>query len=123
MDADGRSIPAAAGLGSAAASAAPRRQGPRGICELPHRRTAQGICDFTQGSVGSRSGLRSAAEAQEKVLEACSKYAADCSVYAVNEDEVRLRLPLLEQDGYQVERVVDIPSLSWKVVVLGREQP
>lgn len=38
------------------------------------------------GSWASRSGLRSAAEAQEKALEACGQYAADCNIYAVDDE-------------------------------------
>jgi hypothetical protein len=37
------------------------------------------------GAWASRSGLRSAAEAQAKALEGCGKYAADCIVYAVDD--------------------------------------
>jgi len=37
------------------------------------------------GAWAARSGLRSAAEAQEKALEGCRKYAADCAVYAVDD--------------------------------------
>lgn len=38
-----------------------------------------------RGSWASRTGQRSTAEAEQKALEACSKYAPDCSVYAVND--------------------------------------
>jgi dienelactone hydrolase len=38
-----------------------------------------------RGAWASRSGQRSAAEAREKALAACSNYATDCSVYAVND--------------------------------------
>jgi dienelactone hydrolase len=38
-----------------------------------------------RGSWASRSGLRSADEARQKALEACSKYAPDCAIYAVND--------------------------------------
>ncbi|MBI5320984.1 CocE/NonD family hydrolase [Bradyrhizobium sp.] len=38
-----------------------------------------------KGSWASRSGLRSADEARAKVLETCSNYAPDCTVYAVDD--------------------------------------
>lgn len=38
-----------------------------------------------RGSWASRSGLRSAEEARRTALEACSKYAPDCGVYAIND--------------------------------------
>jgi len=38
-----------------------------------------------KGAWASRSGLRSANEAREKVLEACRKYAPDCAIYAVDD--------------------------------------
>jgi hypothetical protein len=44
-------------------------------------------------------------------------------VFAENEQVVAKRLPLLERDGYTLERTVDIPSLSWKVAVLHRTDP
>lgn len=37
------------------------------------------------GAWSSRSGLRTADEAGEKVLEACRKYAPDCAIYAVDD--------------------------------------
>ncbi|MFO1109817.1 MAG: alpha/beta hydrolase [Bradyrhizobium sp.] len=39
-----------------------------------------------RGAWGSRSGQRSAADAQAMALEVCSKYAADCIVYAVDDE-------------------------------------
>ena len=44
-------------------------------------------------------------------------------VFAENEQVVAKRLPLLERDGYTLERTVDLPSLSWKVAVLHRTAP
>ncbi len=38
-----------------------------------------------KGAWASRSGLRSADEARAKALEGCGKYAADCTVYAVDD--------------------------------------
>lgn len=38
-----------------------------------------------RGAWAARSGFRSADEAQEKTLEACRKYAADCAIYAVDD--------------------------------------
>jgi hypothetical protein len=38
-----------------------------------------------KGAWAARSGLRSAAEAQQKALEGCRKYAADCAIYAVDD--------------------------------------
>lgn len=39
-----------------------------------------------RGSWAARSGLRSADEARQKALEACSKHAPDCAIYAVNDE-------------------------------------
>ena len=38
-----------------------------------------------RGAWASRSGLRSADEAQQKALEGCRKYAPDCAIYAVDD--------------------------------------
>ncbi len=38
-----------------------------------------------KGAWAARSGLRSAAEAQQKALEGCRKYAPDCAIYAVDD--------------------------------------
>ena len=38
-----------------------------------------------KGAWASRSGLRSAEEAQEKALEGCRQYAPDCAIYAVDD--------------------------------------
>ena len=38
-----------------------------------------------KGAWASRSGLRSADEAQQKALEGCRQYASDCVIYAVDD--------------------------------------
>jgi hypothetical protein len=55
-----------------------------------------------------------------KAVSALSDAGVKDFVFAESASVVDRRLPLLEQDGYMLERTVDIPNLDWKVVVLHR---
>lgn len=51
------------------------------LAAAPHKAFAVS----SKGAFGFRSASRSAAEARDKALENCSKYAADCVVYAIDD--------------------------------------
>jgi hypothetical protein len=57
-----------------------------------------------------------------KAVSAMADAGVDDFVYAESAAVVDRRLPLLEQDGYTLQRTVEIPSLDWKVVVLSQDR-
>lgn len=73
---------------AAAALPPPPRIGDKGRAGFASYLTAgphKAFAVSSRGAWASRSGQRTAAEAQEKALAACSNYAIDCSIYAVND--------------------------------------
>lgn len=66
----------------------PPRLGDKGRAGFANYLTAgphKAFAVSSRGAWASRSGQRTAAEAQEKALAACGNYATDCSIYAVND--------------------------------------